>query len=1091
MSTERGYRRFLNMRVAAALWLVAAVLGLSSRMVEIVAASQASLFRRGAPLTDIRPEQGAAYVASTGKPDLSSHEAPSSGRVLENGRPLGPGNALHDTIRNVGRGHFSFWHDYVYLSASDGTDPRTNGRTYTIDYPVLPAATAGAVARASILVFVIAALATLLLIARRVSRETAAAVFDIPRIRRSAGRMVHSVAVLWMVAMVLGFAATAAFAIRIGTITWPWPLLAVETITAEQGVAFVAPVGRSDLSSHEEPSAARILEDGRPLGPGNTQHADIRQGGRGRYSFWHDYVLFSASDSSDPRTNGRRYSITYPPVGETAAQALYFAAAVSLAAAVAASAAAIYARRAVVARSLWVLWALIGAAVARAIASIVSRRRRIGHASRRPAAIAVLVMLWVGLGALIAADREVHLARTGQSTRLWASAPLQGFVAETGRAYVAPTGRMDLSSHLGPSTARVLENGRPLGPANAQHVDIRELGQGRYSFWHDYVIFAASDSSDPRTNGRTYTLTYPEVGATEARVLFLLTIIVGMAALVATAVLVRTRTFGEAPVRLLESAVAQRRRALIGVAAGGLVLVALMRAAQADAALVKSVWLVVLLVNFAAAWHVRRSYGGALPARVLTVFVLALAAGFIVLTTMAPHKWPGCHTTEPISAWDAFCVAPDSASYYMGYQPGSTRNPLYAWFIGALTTGTEFESSAYRNQATPGALITNDSDPLFRVVRVQIVLLLAAALALATAAMIVTRGVFPAVIFLALYDYGYFTAYELNIVLTEPLVQTFLFLLVAAFLLFLWRPRPAWLLSAAVCCALAYLTRQAAAYSALFVGVMVLRGLAEDWRRWWKPSVAAAAVLALLVSIPDLYAFALTGSLTRSQESLQYQYRIVHAMQYATLQDLEVMPDASTREWLAKAIPLRDKEHRMVEAKYTTEYDRMTYYINQNLYAVAMPVHDPLWVEKLPLAAGGYTRVSEFYMAVATPILARHRAEYASFAFRFWQLGLSYFPVARAGLGRVNAWVVYGLLGLLILTFRDRYALAAATLIGAHWAHVALASMFAVPIPRMVWASDGLVLIAALLLGWRLIEPMVAAGAVARRVNAPIAETTA
>lgn len=87
----------------------------------------------------------------------------------------------------------------------------------------------------------------------------------------------------------------------------------LRTITPEIGYAYVGKTGRRELSSHEAPSAAVVYEDGVPLGPRNAQHVDIRDRGRGRFSFWHDYVLFSASDNSDPRTNGKHYSIRYSP----------------------------------------------------------------------------------------------------------------------------------------------------------------------------------------------------------------------------------------------------------------------------------------------------------------------------------------------------------------------------------------------------------------------------------------------------------------------------------------------------------------------------------------------------------------------------------------------------------------------------------------------------------------------------------------------------------------------------------------------------------------------------------------------------------
>lgn len=60
------------------------------------------------------------------------------------------------------------------------------------------------------------------------------------------------------------------------------------------------------------------------------------------------------------------------------------------------------------------------------------------------------------------------------------------------------------------STLRFFEDGVELGPAHSVHVDIRNLGMGRFSHWTlgtdmvDTIRFSASDNSDPRTNGRVY-----------------------------------------------------------------------------------------------------------------------------------------------------------------------------------------------------------------------------------------------------------------------------------------------------------------------------------------------------------------------------------------------------------------------------------------------------------------------------------------------------------------------------------------------------------------------------------------------------------
>lgn len=65
-------------------------------------------------------------------------EATGASRLIlyENDRPLGPPHAHHETIRRVGGGAYSHWQDSLYFSTSDGSDPRTNGRTYRIELAI-------------------------------------------------------------------------------------------------------------------------------------------------------------------------------------------------------------------------------------------------------------------------------------------------------------------------------------------------------------------------------------------------------------------------------------------------------------------------------------------------------------------------------------------------------------------------------------------------------------------------------------------------------------------------------------------------------------------------------------------------------------------------------------------------------------------------------------------------------------------------------------------------------------------------------------------------------------------------------------------
>src|SRR4029077_6471842 len=57
-------------------------------------------------------------------------------QLVEDGNRLGPAHSGHDRVRNHGHVAFSHWEDFLLFSTSDGSDPRTNGRTYSVNYPL-------------------------------------------------------------------------------------------------------------------------------------------------------------------------------------------------------------------------------------------------------------------------------------------------------------------------------------------------------------------------------------------------------------------------------------------------------------------------------------------------------------------------------------------------------------------------------------------------------------------------------------------------------------------------------------------------------------------------------------------------------------------------------------------------------------------------------------------------------------------------------------------------------------------------------------------------------------------------------------------
>lgn len=77
------------------------------------------------------PNGGFGFTADLGEAFDPKSET-QCGLISENGKLIGPGNALHQAIRDFGAGRFSVWGRSVFFSASDNTDPNTNERQYEL-----------------------------------------------------------------------------------------------------------------------------------------------------------------------------------------------------------------------------------------------------------------------------------------------------------------------------------------------------------------------------------------------------------------------------------------------------------------------------------------------------------------------------------------------------------------------------------------------------------------------------------------------------------------------------------------------------------------------------------------------------------------------------------------------------------------------------------------------------------------------------------------------------------------------------------------------------------------------------------------------
>lgn len=86
-------------------------------------------------------------------------------------------------------------------------------------------------------------------------------------------------------------------------------------IESESGCSWLVTVpalAPGDSNSAPRVSRLQLLEDGKPLGPAHAAHEAIRTQGGGLFSHWGDWLFFSTSDNSDPRTSGRRYTVKGP-----------------------------------------------------------------------------------------------------------------------------------------------------------------------------------------------------------------------------------------------------------------------------------------------------------------------------------------------------------------------------------------------------------------------------------------------------------------------------------------------------------------------------------------------------------------------------------------------------------------------------------------------------------------------------------------------------------------------------------------------------------------------------------------------------------
>ncbi|MFT7464510.1 MAG: hypothetical protein ACI9EF_002866 [Pseudohongiellaceae bacterium] len=186
----------------------------------------------------------------------SDADGRSKTRLLEDGQYLGPASVTHDDIRTLGRGRYSHWGPKVYFSASDNSDPNTNGRTYSIVPP------------------------------KGWSPPTGASGWADYASRRSDDD-------------------------RVFTMEWATEELAASTMKSVSGPLFSVELRENWPSDDESLSTVLLFENDTPLLNPHSSREDITSAGSNAYGHWGNALFFATSDGSDPTTNGRTYSVAY------------------------------------------------------------------------------------------------------------------------------------------------------------------------------------------------------------------------------------------------------------------------------------------------------------------------------------------------------------------------------------------------------------------------------------------------------------------------------------------------------------------------------------------------------------------------------------------------------------------------------------------------------------------------------------------------------------------------------------------------------------------------------------------------------------
>lgn len=481
-----------------------------------------------------------------------------------------------------------------------------------------------------------------------------------------------------------------------------------------------------------------------------------------------------------------------------------------------------------------------------------------------------------------------------------------------------------------------------------------------------------------------------------------------------------------------------------------------------------------IMLNLIAAWLLQKKYASLhIPRWTRAAYLLSLLTVFFLLTVISRRDHRDVVSFP--SSWDTFYLAPDSASYILPYTPESARTPLYPWFIHAVGQTSTFPTDLPMNAPMVR------KHPLLRVAQAQRILQGVTALFACYALMWIFPPSLPPLFFLWMFESDFFMDYPNSFILSEPLAQCWLLLLLGCFCLWVARRHTIWLFLAGLSVAAAFLTRPDTGIPAgVLFSVMLIDAMVRRRRSRWLPVSLAMLCCTFPIGLLMFYQYSHAGYIAFLE--FGKSHRICYALQFAQPEDVELMPDKPSRQFFLEA--MNQKRHWDEQFADKTEPVKSWNKHGTYLYLIAGPL------------LSGFPNIERHRLLekVYTPLLRKHRLDHYQFGlFQFTYVLGGRDHRSPASLSLPPGVAFLGILGIGIVLWRmkvEKGILCLGLVLSlAHLLHLVFLSFHGNPLLRYVLVTQWILGLALCL--FLLVTAQKCLTGILNRFPAPIQSGTA